>query len=126
MKKQDLINIFEKEFAIIKEKFSIIDVSVLDAGDSNIKNIWHPGVYVFLHPQRGVIRVGRSFDNARKRALQHISANTGGVMAGLVSDSEARLVLFSVINPEDYFWVAALEVYLENALSPEVPAGRQG
>jgi hypothetical protein len=47
-------------------------------------------------------------------------------MADLISNREARLILFNVISKEDYFWVAALEVYLEKELSPEVPAGRQG
>lgn len=126
MNKKDLLDIFNKEFSAIKDRFSIIDVSVSDAGNSKIENIWNPGVYVFFHPQRGVIRVGRSFDNARKRALQHIPANTGGIMAELLTDPEARLILFSVNNKEDYFWAASLEVYLEKQVSPEIPSGRQG
>jgi hypothetical protein len=128
--KQDLLDIFNKEFSTIKGRFSIIDVSVSDAGNSKIENIWNPGVYVFFHPQRGVIRVGRSFDNARKRALQHIRDNTGGVMADLLTDPEASLILFSVNNKEDYFWAASLEVYLEKELLKmellEIPSGRQG
>jgi len=68
----------------------------------------------------------RSFDNARKRALQHISANTGGVISKLDSDPDARLILFSVKNPEDKFWIAALEVLFELHTSPEVKAGRLG
>jgi len=47
-------------------------------------------------------------------------------MTNLASDSEARLILFNVKKPDDYFWVAALEVYLEKKLNPKIPAGRLG
>ena len=126
MQRQDVIDIFKLEFNPILEKFIVIDISVLEAPESKAEYVWKPGVYVFWHPQRGVIRVGRSFDNARKRALQHLPANTGGAMSNLASDAEARLILFNVVDPDDYFWVAALEVYLEKKLKPEIPAGRQG
>ncbi len=126
MQREDVINIFKSEFNPILEKFIVIDVSVSEASDSTAEHIWKPGVYVFWHPQMGVIRVGRSFDNSRKRALQHIPSNTGGVMASLASDFDARLILFNVKKAEDYFWVAALEVYLEKKLKPKIPAGRQG
>jgi hypothetical protein len=126
MQREDVINVFKSEFNPILEKFIVIDISVSEASDSIAEHVWKPGVYVFWHPQRGVIRVGRSFDNSRKRALQHLPANTGGVMANLASDFEARLILFNVKKSEDYFWVAALEVYLEKKLKPEIPAGRQG
>lgn len=126
MQREDVINVFKSEFNPILEKFIVIDISVSKASDSIADHVWNPGVYVFWHSQRGVIRVGRSFDNSRKRALQHLSANTGGVMVNLASDSEARLILFNVKKPDDYFWVAALEVYLEKKLKPEIPAGRLG
>ena len=110
----------------MRDKFVINDILVSEASNSTREHIWKPGVYVFWHPSRGVIRVGRSFDNARKRALQHISANTGGVMSRLDSDPDARLILFSVKSPEDRFWIAALEVLFELRTSPEVKAGRLG
>jgi hypothetical protein len=68
----------------------------------------------------------RSFDNARKRALQHISANNGGVISTLDSVADVRLIFLSGKNPEDYFWIAALEVLFELCASPEVKAGRLG
>ena len=126
MELEDVINSFRLEFKPILGKLVIIDIPVSEASKSTAEHVWNPGVYVFWHPKRGVIRVGRSFDNSRKRALEHLPANTGGTMSDLASNSEARLTLFNVIKRDDYFWVAAVEVYLENQLKPEIPAGRQG
>lgn len=135
MQLQEIIEIFNSGFAPVSEKFVHIDVGVVDAPNAeqnqvnrvvNVDHIWKPGVYVFWHPQRGVIRVGRSLDNSRKRALQHISSNTGGTMSCLASDPQARLILFNVKDPMDNFWVAALEIYLERELNPEIASGRQG
>lgn len=91
-----------------------------------MRGMYGSQVYIFFGIRRGVIRVGRSFDNSRKRALQHLRENTGGVMAELENDHNSRLILFNVKSSDDYFWVAALEVLLEKKLNPEVPAGRQG
>jgi hypothetical protein len=68
----------------------------------------------------------RSFDNARKRALQHISPNTGGVISTLDSDPDVRLIFLSGKNPEGHFWIAALEILFELFASPEVKARRLG
>ena len=47
-------------------------------------------------------------------------------MSCLASDPQARLILFNVKDPMDNFWVAALEIYLERELNPEIASGRQG
>ncbi len=109
-----------------RNKFEIYDLSLAETENSQEQHIWKPGVYVFWHPVRGVIKVGRHFTNARKRAFEHLRDNTGGVMTTLKNDEGMRLLLFNVKKSEDKHWVAALEVYFEEQLSPEVKSGRLG
>ena len=71
--------LFEEEFFNVREKFCVFTISVLKARESSEEYIWHPGVYVWWHPD-GVLKVGRHFTNSRKRALEHIEDNTGGVL----------------------------------------------
>jgi len=88
--------------------------------------VWHPGVYVWWHSVNGVIKVGRHFTNSRKRAIEHINANTGGKMRDFASDNNTKIILFNVIDKEKIHWVAALEVFFERVLSPEIKAARLG
>ena len=118
--------LFEKEFGVHRNKFEIYDLPLAEAENSREQHIWKPGVYVFWHPTRGVIKVGRHFTNSRKRAFEHLRDNTGGVMTALRDDQGTRLLLFNVKEAEDKHWVAALEVYFEEQLSPEVKSGRLG
>lgn len=122
----EIKSIFEKEFETLQSKFEIYCMPLKDAASSKELHIWKPGVYVFWHPTRGVIKVGRHFTNSRKRAFEHIKDNTGGVMADLKIDEGTRLLLFNVKESKDKHWVAALEVYFEEQLSPEVKSRRLG
>jgi hypothetical protein len=126
LKQLEIVKAFYQEFGIIKDVFEILELSVIEAPNSNAEYVWHPGVYVWWHPEHGVIRVGRSLDNSRKRAMEHIRDNTGGIMAELGADERTTVLLFNVIDRQKYYWVAALEIYLERVLSPKIPAGRQG
>jgi len=119
-------NIFEKEFEALRNKFEIYDLPLAEAERSQELEICKPGVYVFWHPTRAVIKVGRHFTNSRKRAFEHLRDNTGGVMTALKNDKGARLLLFNVKESKDKHWIAALEVYFEEQLSPEVKSGRLG
>jgi len=119
-------NLFEMEFGTLRYKFEIYDLPLVEAEHSQAPYIWKPGVYVFWHPARAVIKVGRHFINSRKRAFEHLQDNTGGTMAALRNDREARLLLFNVKEPRDKHWVAALEVFFEEQLSPEIESGRLG
>ena len=47
-------------------------------------------------------------------------------MTALKGDEETRVLLFNLKESEDKHWVAALEVYFEEQLSPEVKSGRLG
>lgn len=117
--------LFASEFGTIRDKFEIYDLPLTEAEHSQASHIWKPGVYVFWHP-RAVIKVGRNFTNSRKRAFEHLRDNTGGKMNQLRNDKEARLLLFNVKEPKDKHWVAALEVFLEEQLSPEIKSERLG
>ena len=83
-----------------------------------------PGVYVFWTPLKGVIKVGRSFDNSRKRALSHINTTPG--MQRIEDDSTAELHLFNPTNGKDFHLVAGLEVLFEIELEPKVRSRRLG
>ncbi len=115
---------FFAEFKALKDKFEIYDLSIAEARESNAEHIWKPGVYVFWHPTRCVIKVGRHLTNARKRALEHLRDHTGGTMSRL--DSNARLLFFNVKNVNDKHWAAALEIYFEEHLTPEIKSDRLG
>ena len=133
----DCINkIFKDEFGIIDSKFKIIRVlngksltieNILNAKDEN-DLIWHPGVYVFFGNKR-VWKVGRHLTNSRKRATQHITENTHTQkhrIKDLEKIPDAELILFNIIKEEDYHWIAAVEIFLENKLQPLIPSKRTG
>lgn len=121
----DVIDRFEEEFSAVADRFYIRQLVISEAAACAENYVAHPGVYVFWKPG-GVVKVGRHLTNARKRALEHIVANTGGLMADLINQSDARLLLFSLINPADRHWAAAVEIYLESRLNPSVRAARLG
>lgn len=123
---EEVKRVFESEFLPIRERFCILELHAGEAQHSNEKYVWHPGVYVWFHPEKGVLKVGRHFTNSRKRALEHVSDNTGGIIASYFSKPDTRLILFNVKDPDAYHWVAAVEVFLERKTSPFVPSKRQG
>lgn len=125
MKTTEIKNLFKIEFEAVRDKFEIYDLSLEEAEDSQAPHIWKPGVYVFYNHDR-TIKVGRHLTNSRKRALEHLHHNTGGKMSDLRNDQESRLLLFNVKNTKDRHWVAALEIFFEENLSPEIKAERLG
>lgn len=104
--------IFCEEFGVLSEQFIVIDILLSDASNDKTPGIAAPGVYVFLDGEK-IIKVGRSLTNSRKRALEHIPANTGGAMAELINIPSVRLMLFNLVKPSDIHWVCALEVFFE-------------
>lgn len=123
---EEVKQVFDGKFSIIRKLFCVIELSVQGAKHSKEGCICHPGVYVWYHLDRGVLRVGRHFTNARKRALEHIQDNTGSIMGKYGNDPKTQLILFNVKDPANYYWVAAVEVFLEKELEPYVPSKRQG
>lgn len=125
MEIKNVINMFEKEFAHLKDRFQIYDLTLDRAKYASTEGVVAPGVYVFWKAGK-VIKVGRNLANSRKRALQHIRDNTGGLMEALESDPDAHLLLFNIKNFDDRHWVSALEVFFELRLKPKIRAHRLG
>ena len=130
----DIIEVFKTEFKPIINKFEIIKVlngkplTLKNVLDAKYNFIYHPGVYVFFGNNR-VWRVGRHLTNSRKRATEHIVANTHTKdysIKDLESIPDAEIILFNVIKEKDNHWVAAVEIFLERELNPLIPSGRKG
>jgi hypothetical protein len=117
---------FEREFWPIAGRFDIMVLRGPEAWTSQDPRVARPGVYVW-GDGAGVIKVGRHFTNARKRALEHVRDDTGAGtdlgMARLEADPNAVLILLTV-EAADMHWVAAAEVYLEMKLEPGVRSKR--
>ncbi len=65
----EVIDIFSKEFSPIKNKFNVIELNISDALDNGADEVNGPSIYVFWHPRHGVIKIGKSQSNSKKRAL---------------------------------------------------------
>jgi hypothetical protein len=129
METEKIETIFKEEFGQLADKFAILNIPLNAAEKNNEKYVWHPGVYVFWHPEHKVVRVGRSLDNTRKRALQHVDGNTHNEkisIRALHDDERTRLLLFNVKDPADAHWAAALEIFFENKLNPAIAAKHMG
>ena len=125
---EKIVDLFNQEFSSILDKFRFIDVSLNEAPNSDIECIWHPGVYIWFHPSAGVLKIGRSLSNARKRALEHAreSEETNKEMRKHADLADVRLLFFNLIIPDDYHWAAAVEILLENKLGPLTRSKRTG
>lgn len=122
----DINKLFKNEFKTQASLFVLFNLSAEEAITSKEAFIWHPGVYVWWHPDRGTIKVGRHLTNSRKRALEHIQDNTGQIMQALGNDSKTRLLLFNVIDPDNKHWVGALEIFFELHLHPLIKSVKLG
>jgi hypothetical protein len=118
--------IFNDEFQAISSLFCYFELDYKTASATTEKGVAMPGVYVWWHPKLGTLKVGRHLVNARKRALEHITANTGEEMNELAQQKDVRLLLFNVSNEKDIHWVAALEIFLEKNLNPRIASKRTG
>jgi len=131
MLEKTTIELFESEFGSLTSHFKRFDFTECEARKSQEDKVWHPGVYVWYSESQGIIRVGKSFTNSRKRALEHIRDNTGGVMQRLEERGELRLQLFNLkefdsTDAPKLHWVAALEVLFEHQLKIHIPSKRIG
>ena len=125
MNLEEIKIIFSSEFREISNKFKIHNIRLVDASHDKTPGAASPGVYVFINGEK-IIKVGRHLQNSRKRALEHIVADTGGKMASLINDEAVRLALFNIKDLKDLHWVFALEVYFEQNLQPEIRSARLG
>lgn len=117
-----------EEFNKINDLFIVHELSLDKESMDNPESVFNPGVYVFLKGN-DVIKVGRSFSNSRKRALEHIRDNTQIAefqMIDLPTYPDAKLLLYNLKEKEKYHWAAALEVYFEDKLEPKIKSKRRG
>jgi len=90
------------------------------------------GVYLFIHDEWDYIRVGKSFSNASKRALQHCGSDNTTSPDKTIKMWELRhcdkmhMLIFALQKPESTHWLSALEQYLENTLELKIPPKRKG
>lgn len=117
---------FEREFWPVLGKFDVLMLNQRDGWGREDPRVNRPGVYVWVDGE-AVVKVGRHFVNAHKRACEHVQDDTAGKMAHLRDSGTASLILFT-LDEEDRHWAAALEVYLETKLREQltVPASRLG
>ena len=126
---EKVVEIFETEFASIRNKFSIHDLGLSEARDNSERSINGPGVYVYWRHDLGVIKVGKSQSNSKSRAFEHLRDNTRTQaleMSTLNNDSRVRLMLFNVLRHEDAHWVPSVEAFMDKAAHPLIPSGRIG
>ena len=120
----DVRRAFEREFWPIAGKFDHFVLAVGEWRDHDLHAAARPGVYVWFDGSRDrVVKVGVSLVNARARALNHLRDDTGGTMAALAKEPQTRMILFT-LQEADKHWAAALEIYLERVLDPEIKSAR--
>ncbi|MCF1753173.1 hypothetical protein [Mariniradius sediminis] len=135
-----VIESFEQEFNLIKDKFVVLDllenhrpmtieaIRELKLPVDGEDMVWHPGVYVFIG-DGSVYRVGRSLDNSRKRVLEHLTDKTSfnGIGVWDINDKpDKAILLFNLKDKKGIHWLAALEIFLERKFNPKIPSGRLG
>jgi hypothetical protein len=111
----EIQELIRAEFGSIADKFTVHDIALSTAHKDSTPGAANPGVYVYMK-EGGVVKVGRHLTNSRKRALEHIIADTGGKMGALIKGD----------TRDHLHWVCALEVFLETKLNPEVRSARIG
>jgi len=121
-----ICKIFCDEFREISSRFNLFEMRFEETAQSTEDGIAMPGVYIWWHPVHGTLKVGRHLVNSRKRALEHVSADTAGEMNRLAKEDGVRLLLFNVKTDRDIHWVASLEIFLEKHLEPLIASKRTG
>jgi len=120
---------FHHEFGFLKEKFNIIPISLIEARESQELEVAMPGVYIFWKDDE-IMKVGRHFENSRKRALEHIRDNTHNELFEMASledcNENCGIILINCKNKNDFHWVAAIEIYMEIVLKPKIKSQRTG
>jgi len=125
----DVKDRFKNEYRSLLDRFNIIELKIDDAMNNSSNEVNRPGIYVFWSPEHGVIKVGKSQSNSKKRSLQHIQDNTnkGDInMNALPENKDVVLMLFNIINDKDMHWLLSLEAFMEWNTNPSIPAGRIG
>lgn len=126
---EEVISLFEDEYGFVEGKFKIHNLPLMKYYENSDISVNSPGVYVHWRSDLGVIKVGKSQANSKKRALEHIRDNTKNdafEMKQLEYDEAARLILFNIIDNNDIHWLLSLEAFMDWNSSPLIPSGRIG
>jgi len=119
--------IAKNEFQQLMDRFRICHVSLNTAAADKRPEFNAPGVYVYWNARYGVIKVGKSESNSRKRALEHIGDHHLGQdldMATLEGDVNTTLILFNLNSLRDMHWILSLERFLETNTDPYIHSAR--
>jgi hypothetical protein len=76
LSQEDVLALFEREFSFVKDKFSVHTIPLKEVLENNEAQVNFAGIYVHWRRDLGVIKVGKSQSNSKKRALEHIRDNT--------------------------------------------------
>ena len=129
IEKDAIKDIFEKEFGEIAEKFFVIDnLTIKEITESLDQRIPLPGIYIFWSNEYGVIKVGKSQTNSRKRALQHIKDGTNILDLNMskLTFEKTYLLLFNLKDSTSIHWLLSLEYFFEYKLEPRIHTRRNG
>jgi len=121
-----ITQLLKQEYGPMSDRINIHDLSIKQATDKTNADIAKPGVYVFWEAPNSVIKVGKHFQNCRKRALEHINDNTADEMKSFNEKSSVRLLLFTVESGNDLHLVSGLETFFETRLQPIIRSRRIG
>lgn len=126
---EEVLSHFEREFSIVRDRFSVHSIPLIAAHQNHEVPVNNPGVYIHWRNDVGVIKVGKSQANSKKRALEHIRHNTKNSqfeMKDLEKDVDARLILFNIGAKKDIHWLLSLEAYMDWNCNPLIPSRRIG
>ena len=120
----------DEEFLHLKDKFELNEMEKsVNKTDDKYKIATKPGVYI-ISCENEILKVGRNFENAAKRAFEHFRDNTGdentGKINSITENKPTMIYIYNSKNRENDFWLASLEIYLENKLKPRIKSKRNG
>lgn len=115
----------DDEFLHLKDKFELNEMEKsVNKTDDKYKIATKPGVYIICC-ENEILKVGRHFENAAKRAFEHFRDNTSSINEK-IENKTTMIYIYNSKNIEDDFWLASLELYLENKLKPKIKSKRNG
>lgn len=129
LSQEEVAPFFEQEFSFVRDRFSVHNIPLIAARENHETAVNSPGIYIHWRSDVGVIKVGKSHTNSKKRALEHIQDKTKNnqfEMKDLEKDKEARLILFNVRDKKDVHWLLSLEAFMDWNSNPLIPSGRIG
>lgn len=127
---ENILQKVDKEFGSKAELFTPILVRMDRREGAEFKAMQCAGVYVFIYEDGMCLKVGKSQQNASKRALEHCRDNTrskdGTIQMADLRNSDKTYMLVFALQDESRHWVLALEYFLEKTLEPRILSLRNG